>query len=430
MNSKVSDKTRRSEQGDGKEEQQRRLGPWLGLFLVLGAVMDAGIFVTLAPAAQAAGSGILLALVVAGTVALAVGTSGAQLGAAIPVSGGGFTWARHFGLKTTSAVAGNAFVGKEIIVQSVNALTLATFAALLIPQLPTNTVAAGTVAAATALNYFGVKPTARVTAVFTSVVIIVLLIYIVLAAPSVQFARLEPVLGSGAWGVLSAAGLLFFAFAGFERPAVVASTMKDPQRSIPFAIFSAFPISSLLFLLAAAVTLGVLGAQEIAGDRNAVYHAFQQAIGPQWAWIIPVGVIIGTLSTLGDSILGVSQVAQQMGEKGELPRWMGRTSGKKQVPRHAVLLIGGTITIITWFFSLRPLIELANVFALSWYAAVAYSALKLGDEQRFAPRWISWFGLIGCIALLITLAKWAIALGLGLLGALALGRRFFYRDKK
>lgn len=142
-----------------------------------------------------------------------------------------------------------------------------------------------------------------------------------------------------------------------------------------------------------------------------------------------MGVILGTLSTLGDSILGVSQVAQQMGEKGELPRWMGQTSGKKQVPRHAVLLIGGTIMLITWFFNLRPLLDLANVFALAWYAAVAYSAIKLANQQRFAPRWISWFGLMGCVVLLITLAKWAIALGLGLLAALALWRQFFLGEK-
>lgn len=88
---RVSDK-------DPDASARRTIGLGLGVAVVLGEVVgDAGIMVTPGAAAEHAGSGVLLALVVAGVVALATGTSGAQLGAAIPISGGGFTWARKCG---------------------------------------------------------------------------------------------------------------------------------------------------------------------------------------------------------------------------------------------------------------------------------------------------------------------------------------------
>jgi APA family basic amino acid/polyamine antiporter len=409
--------------------ERRRIGLVLGTFVTLGAIADAGIFVVLGPTVAAAGSGLLLSMAIAALVALSVAISGAQLGAAIPISGGGFIWARTFGLKYTSSVAGLSFVGKEIIVQSVNALTLALFAQILLPFLPQHTTAALTILAMTALNYFGAKPTTKMLAVFTSIVLVVLAAHVFLAFPETDRANLRPILGTGPMGILDGAGVVFFAFAGFERVAVIASTVKRPEKTIPRAIFLAFPVATTLFFLIAIATLGVLGPEAMAGDPKAVYFAFQQAVSGQWAWVIAAGVVIGTLSTLSASILGVSQVAQEMGAKEELPHWFAILKGKGRTPRYAVLSIGITIALITWFFNLRPLVDLANMFALIWYAAVSYAGVELGDRARFAPRWISWFGVVGCLVLIATLAWWAILLAVAVLG-LALVIRHFARDPR
>jgi APA family basic amino acid/polyamine antiporter len=405
----------RQGQGSG-QSQPREIGRSLAVFVSLAAMVDAGIFVALGPAAAAAGAGLLVSLGLAGLVALGTGTSGAQLGSAVPQSGGGFTWARHFGLTRLSAASGVSFLGKAIIVQSVNALLLALFAQAIFPWLPQNVTAAVVIVAMTLLNAAGVAPTVKVQALFTSVLAAVVGVYVVLAAPSIETPNLSPVAGTGVWGLLSGAGILFFVFAGFERPAVIASKMKNPSRTIPFAIYSGFSFATLLFVLVAAVTLGVLGADALGGNTKAVLDVTRQVSSSPGVVVVAAGVIVGTLSTLGDSILGVSQVMLKMAQQRELPSWFAATAGEKNTPRHAILAVGGTIAVITLIFNLRPLLDLANVFALLWYAAVNYAAVRLPGDQRFAPRWIAWASLAGCLLLLITLSWWAILLGLAVAG--------------
>lgn len=266
------------------------------------------------------------------------------------------------------------------------------------------------VLAATALNYFGVSPTAKVSAAFVGVFIVVLLSYVALAFGDVDFGNLTPVAGTGVGGVLQGAGLVFFSFAGFERVAVVASTVRKPARTIPLAIYTAFPISFVVFMLVAGVTLGVLGPSALAGNEKAPYDAFVEAIGQRWAPVLSVGVVLGTMSALASSILGISQLIREMAAEGELPAPLAQLRRERETPRNAVVVVGLAVAAIAWSVDLRPLIDVASAFALIWYGTVNFSATRLDGEQRFAPRCISWFGLLGCAALLFTLAWWAIAL--------------------
>src|SRR5207253_1489385 len=106
------------------QDERGIIGPVAGVFITIATVIDAGVFATLGPATDRAGTGILLSVVLAGLIALASGTSGAQLGSAFQVSGGAFIWTRKVGLPTVSFAAGLCFLGKEIVGQSVNALVL------------------------------------------------------------------------------------------------------------------------------------------------------------------------------------------------------------------------------------------------------------------------------------------------------------------
>lgn len=137
----------------------RTITLWAAPFITAAAMIDAGVFATLGPATEKAGSGIPLSIVLAGLLALASGTSGAQLGATFQISGGAFTWTRKVGATgLISFVIGTWFLGKEVISQSVNALVLMTYTKALIPAMPIHLIAAAAVVAVTVLNYFGVQP--------------------------------------------------------------------------------------------------------------------------------------------------------------------------------------------------------------------------------------------------------------------------------
>src|SRR5207247_8535398 len=127
-------------------------------------------------ATAAAGSGILVAIVLGGTVALATGISAAQLGVNVPEEGGAFTWARTFGHETVGFVAGCGYLGKALVSMSVVGLALTTYLAQAVPGLPLHLVAAVSVLVVTALNVLGIDLTSR---------LVIALLAILLALPRI-----------------------------------------------------------------------------------------------------------------------------------------------------------------------------------------------------------------------------------------------------
>ena len=121
-----------------------------------------GIFATFGAATEAAGSGILVAILLGGSVALATGISAAQLGVNNPTEGGAFTWARDFDHPTLGFIAGCGYLGKNLVSMSVIALAFATYLGQVIPGLPAHVVAAAAVLAITGLNLFGIRLTSSV----------------------------------------------------------------------------------------------------------------------------------------------------------------------------------------------------------------------------------------------------------------------------
>src|SRR5437588_13112839 len=141
---------------DGRQHSLRReLGPITATLFTAGMMVGIGIFATTGAATAAAGSGILIAILLGGSVALATGISAAQLGVNNPTEGGAFTWARDVHSPTLGFIAGCGYLGKNLISMSVIALAFATYLAQVIPGLAAHVVAAAAVLAITGLNFFG-----------------------------------------------------------------------------------------------------------------------------------------------------------------------------------------------------------------------------------------------------------------------------------
>src|SRR5207247_4520987 len=129
-----------------------------------------------------------------------------------------------------------------------------------------------------------------------------------------------------------------------------------------------------------------------------------------------------TLSVLMGGILAVSRLILAMGEARELPAWLGAIHGRFRTPHHAVIAIGAGIGALAALFDLRPLILVANVFALTWFAITNFTALKLPKKKRLVAPIVSWLGLGGCVMLLATLPASALAAAFLTLALLAGGR--------
>src|SRR5438128_4566482 len=319
---------------------KRELDARTGTLFTAAMIVGTGIFAALGAATDAAGTGVLVAVLLGGTVALATGISAAQLGVNNPEEGGAFTWARAFGHDTIGFIAGCGYLGKAIVSTAVFALMFATYLGQVVPDLPVRVVAPVAVLAVTGFNILGIELTSRVLIGLLAVLVGLLAIYCATAFHAVDPARLVPIFGDkGLAGVLTGAALFFWSWDGFMRTAIMSSEMKDPRRSIPLSIVGGVVVAALVFLPVAAVTLGVLGADEL-GRQDTPLLAAATRVTDWMFWPVLAAAVVAGLGDMLGILLAASRVALAMGNAHELPGWLGAVHERFRTPHHAVAALG------------------------------------------------------------------------------------------
>ncbi|AQA24004.1 amino acid permease family protein [Rhodococcus sp. MTM3W5.2] len=281
-------------------ELARTLGVRDSVLIGLGSMIGAGIFAALAPAAQAAGTALPLALAVAGIVAYCNATSSARLAARYPSSGGTYVYGRERLGEFWGYLAGWGFVIGKTASCAAIALTVGAYA------WPPHAhgVAVAAVLALTAVNYVGVHKSALLTRILVAVVLAVLAVMVVVGLGSAQPSRWADGGSGGAVGVLQAAGLLFFSFAGYARIATLGEEVRDPRRTIGLAIPIALGITLVVYALVAAAALKTLSPQGLAAATDPLAQAVRAAGAPGLEPVVRVGAVLAALGSLLALILG------------------------------------------------------------------------------------------------------------------------------
>ena len=391
----------------------RRLGVTDAVLIGLGSMIGAGVFSAFAPAASAAGAGLLIGLAVAAAVAYCNATASAQLAAQYPVSGGTYVYGRERLGDWWGFLAGWGFViGKTA---SCAAMAL-TFAAYAVPAPWQRPAAVGAVVALAAINYRGITRTARLTRVIVAVVLLALALAVVAgltggtpgAAGLVADAVEEP----SPFEVLQSAGLLFFAFAGYARIATMGEEVRDPRRTIPRAIVTALAIAVAVYAVVAVTLLLVLGPQRLATSRAPL--ADLVAVGG-WAWAVPVVAVGASAAALGALlalIAGVGRTTLAMARRADLPPWLAAVHPRHEVPHRAEIAIAVVVSVLVLTVDLRDAIGFSSFGVLVYYLIANLSAFtQLPDQRRF-PRWLQVVGAAGCLLLVATLPRQAVLSGL------------------
>jgi APA family basic amino acid/polyamine antiporter len=391
----------------------RRLGTFDAVVIGLGAMIGAGVFAALAPAARAAGNGLLLGLAIAGLVAWCNATSSAQLAALYPESGGTYVYGRERLGSFWGFLAGWGFVIGKLASCAAMAMT---FGSYLAPSLA-RPLAAGAVVALTAVNYAGIEKTALlsrliVAAVLAALAVVVAAIWLGGAADP---ARLWPPVDAGARGVLQAGGFLFFAFAGYARLATLGEEVADPERTIPRAIPLALGIVLVVYAAVAVSALAGAGAERLASSSAPLATAVEAGGLAQLSWVVRAGAAVASLGVLLSLIAGVSRTAFAMASRGDLPRFLDAVHPRHRVPHRADLLVGALVAVAAVTADLRAAIGFSSFTVLGYYAIANASAWTLSPSERRWPRPIAAAGLVGCVALALTLPLGSVVAGASLL---------------
>src|SRR5438132_10957013 len=228
------------------------------MLLTAAMIIGTGLFAALGETVEEAGGGLLLAMLLSGVVALLTGLSAASVGINFPEEGGGFTWSRKFRYPTLGFIAGCAYLGKGIVSTVVISLAFALYTATMFEGLPPyarHVIASAAVVLVAGINYFGVAANARIAISLLLVQLAMLVVFVGFFVPAVDAANLTPVMGNGIGGVLAGAAIFFWSWDGFMGMAIMASEIKEPKRTIPFAIVVGIGISAVASRAVGAVAL-------------------------------------------------------------------------------------------------------------------------------------------------------------------------------
>ena len=403
----------------------RRLGTGDAVVIGLGSMIGAGVFAAFAPAAEAAGGGLLIGLILAAVVAYANATSSAQLAAQYPTSGGTYVYGRERLGPWWGFLAGWGFVIGKTASCAAMALTFAAYAA---PTGWERPVAVATVAGLTAVNYRGVTRTARLTRIIVAVVLTALLVAVVssLAGGDPRWSQVTVWDGAqGNWyGVLQSAGLLFFAFAGYARIATLGEEVRDPERTIPRAILIALGVTVVIYAVIAVTVLTVLGPDGTAATPAPLAAAVDAST---WSWAAPVvrvGAAAAALGALLALIAGVGRTTLAMARHSDLPGWLAGVHPRYQVPHHAEVALAVVVCVLVLVVDLRGVIGFSSFGVLLYYLVANMAAFSQDQDRRLFPKALQVVGVIGCIVLVVTLPPTSVAAGLGLF-AVGVGYRLW-----
>ncbi|MER3389702.1 MAG: APC family permease [Microcella sp.] len=379
----------------------------------LASMIGAGAFFVWAPASAVAGAGgLLIALLIAAVVATLNALSSAQLAMAHPVAGGTYSFGRRWVGPWTGFVAGWLFVTGK----TASAAAIASIAGAYLWPEARVPLAVGVLAILAVLNMTGIRATARVSMIIVTVVLAGLagLLIAAYAQPSsgtffLDFTPTTP------YGVLQAAALLFFAFAGYARMATLGEEVRDPRRTLPRAILLALAITLALY----AVIALTLTDRFASGMLAASSSPLADLLAPSWRPLVAALAGIACLGSLVAILAGLSRTSLAMARAGDLPGPLARVSPRTNAPVVAEGVIAAVAVVIVLLMEPAQLVAASSAAVLLYYAIAHLAALRQEVQHRWQPRAIAVVGLLGCV-LLVAALPWSSLLGTAALLAVGL----------
>ena len=375
----------------------------------LGSIIGTGAFVTLGLGASIAGPWLLLAIVLAGGLAMCNGLSSAQLAAVHPVSGGTYAYGTRFIHPWAGFAGGWVF----LLAKSASCATAALGFGGLVAWITgkpgdasTMILAAfGSLLVVTAAALAGVTRSVRFNWGLLAITGLSLLTMVIAAAPSALrgFADVSwSAIGStpiSAPGVLESAALAFVAFAGFARIATMGEEVREPRVTIPRAVVITILVAIVLYAAVAFIGLGVLGPASFGAvssqDAAPLMGVARAVEAPTLVWLLAAGSASALLAVQLNLIMGLSRVALAAGRECDLPTPLARID-RHGVPLIATIVVALMIAGIIAIGSVPRAWSLAACAVLVYYAITNLAALRVG-EDRFIARWVHALGLAGCL---------------------------------
>jgi APA family basic amino acid/polyamine antiporter len=428
---------------------RRSLGPWNLTALGIGSIIGTGIFVLTGTAAsQNAGPALVLSMVISAVGCAFSGLCYAEFSAMVPVAGSAYTYAY-----ATMGEFIAWIIGWDLILEY--ALSVATVAVgwsgyfvslardigiVIPPALAApppegvfNLPGALIVLVVAALLVIGIKQSADTNTLLVAIKSLVLVVFVVAGASYVKRANLTPLVppnlgpfGQFGWsGVLRGAGVMFFAYIGFDAVSTAAQEARNPSRDMPIGILGSLAICTVIYMLVAIVLVGIVPYRQLnVADPLAVGI---DATGITWlSPVIKVAALFGLFSTMLVQLLGQTRIFYSMSRDGLLPRVFAAVHPRFRTPHVSTVLTGAIIAMLAGLTPIAVLGQLVSIGTLLAFVLVSIGVVILRSTAPDVPRpfrtpWVPFVPIAGAVICLAQMVGLPVATWERLLIWLAIG---------
>lgn len=428
---------------DGEHTLKRTLGKTNLVMLGIGAIIGAGIFVlTGAAASQHAGPAVVISFVVAGLACAFAGLCYSEFASMIPIAGSAYTYAYAtlgefiawiigwdlileylFGASTVAVgwsgymtsflkdfgiIIPDALCNAPIFYDAATQSYTATGAFLNLPAM-------AIVGIMTWLLVIGIRESANINNVIVVIKVIVILLFIILGWNYINPENWVPFIpentgtfGEYGWsGVVRAAGIIFFAYIGFDAVSTAAQEAVNPQKDMPFGILGSLVVCTILYILVGLVMTGIVPYLQL--NNPAPIAVAIDATGDGLAWlrpIIKIGALAGLSSVILVMLMGQPRIFFSMSKDGLLPKSFGKVHPKYKTPYITTILTGAVAMLVAGIFPIGLLGELVSIGTLLAFVIVCGGVLVLRYKQPNINRPFKtpFFPLVPILGMLSSLA--------------------------
>jgi len=425
---------------------KRTLGPLNLVFLGIGCIIGAGIYVMIGnAAANFAGPAVILSFIIAGIACAFAGLCYAELSSTMPVSGSSYTYAYatlgelfawimgwllvlEYGTAASTVAVGFSSYATSFL-KDFGIIVPAALSQPFIQSIPGpnglqfvatggfNLIAALGIAGVCGLLLLGISESAKVNNVIVFIKVTVLLAFIAFGAFHIMPENWQPFIPPneggftfGPQGVFRAASTIFFAYLGFEAVSTAASEAKNPQKDMPIGIIGSLVVCTIIYMAVAAVMTGVVPFRQL-GVASPIAVAVDAMNAPALGFAIKVGSVTGLFSVMLILTYGQSRIFFAMARDGLLPPLFAKLHPKFRTPWAGTIVLAALIALAAGLLPITILGDLVSLGTAAAFAIVCISVIWLRSVHPDLERpfrvplggvWVGkvWLGVVPMLGIL------------------------------
>ena len=410
-----------------KDQLKKVLGKFEVFSIASGAMISSGLFILPAVVYALTGPSLILAYAIAAILVIPAMFSKTELATAMPKSGGTYFFIhRSFGALFGTFAGLSAWFSLSLK----SAFALVGMGIFLEPIIPfyspemVKFIAVFFTIFFTVLNIISVKESGKFQTIMVIALISLLIFYIFAGVAHIDVHRYVPFTPFGWHTVFMVVGMIFISYGGLTKVAAVAEEVKNPGKTIPLGMFSAFIVVSLLYIAVIFVTVGILDKAEFQKTLLPISLGASKFGGKAAYMLLSGAALMAFVTTANAGILSASRNPMAMAKDNLLPSIFSRVSLKYQTPHVSIIITSLFMIAVIIFLDIKNLVKVASTMKLILFMSVNISVIMMRESKilSYKPKFRSpgypYFQIIGTIFylfLIFQMGKIALLITLGFL---------------